>query len=296
MITDSINNQAYFNELKSRPFIAWPTVILLFACLGSIATAWYLVLTENIPLWAGFIMNFVAYYFLFSPIHDGAHRSLSSEENINEFFTACAYLPIYFIAPAPAYARMFHMQHHRHTGKKDLDPDIEISSKGSNALHKWFIWGSQYNAYFLKFKEQLPRVEVKYQTPRNLISMACALYLFISFPLESLFLWIVPMLAGLTWMIAFVFSYLPHHIHKRVPGEDPLDPYQSTCNLVGLEWLLSPIMQYQNYHLVHHLYPTVPFYRYVKVWRAGHDQHMKHNPALMKAPGVSDSLVSAEPS
>ena len=35
----------------------------------------------------------------------------------------------------------------------------------------------------------------------------------------------------------------------------------------GLEWLLNSVMQYQNYHLIHHLYPTTPFYNNYKVWR-----------------------------
>ena len=30
-----------------------------------------------------------------------------------------------------------------------------------------------------------------------------------------------------------------------------------------MEWLLTPLMLSQNYHLVHHLHPSVPFYRYV---------------------------------
>ncbi len=27
-------------------------------------------------------------------------------------------------------------------------------------------------------------------------------------------------------------------------------------------------MGWHNYHLVHHLYPTVPFYRYRRLWNA----------------------------
>ena len=280
---DSINNLAYYQKLKSRPFIAIPTVLLLLTSLTAIASSWYLVLNESMPLWLGFIINFVAYYFLFSPIHDGAHRSISTNDKLNDFITACAYFPMFLINPAGPFARMYHMQHHRHTGKKELDPDIEISSNIRNALGPWFFWGSQYQPYYLKFKDDLPKVTVQFGKTRFIISTLVGLTIFFNYPIESIFLWLIPFLAGLVWMVAFVFSYLPHHIHQRNPEEDPLDPYQSTCNIVGWEWLLSPLMQYQNYHLVHHLYPTVPFYRYVKLWRAGHQKHMDNNPALMQA-------------
>ena len=36
---------------------------------------------------------------------------------------------------------------------------------------------------------------------------------------------------------------------------------------LGKEWLLGPLLQYQNYHLMHHLFPTTPFYRHARLWR-----------------------------
>lgn len=30
---------------------------------------------------------------------------------------------------------------------------------------------------------------------------------------------------------------------------------------------MTPLMLYQNYHLVHHLHPSIPFYRYIQAWR-----------------------------
>jgi fatty acid desaturase len=35
--------------------------------------------------------------------------------------------------------------------------------------------------------------------------------------------------------------------------------------------LLTPVLLFQNYHLIHHLIPTVPFYRYGRIWRAKKD-------------------------
>jgi fatty acid desaturase len=50
-----------------------------------------------------------------------------------------------------------------------------------------------------------------------------------------------------------------------------------------LEWLLTPLLLYQNYHLVHHVYPTVPFYRYLKIWKAKQRYHESQNPATTDA-------------
>ena len=49
---------------------------------------------------------------------------------------------------------------------------------------------------------------------------------------------------------------------------------------MGLERLLSPLLLYQNYHLVHHLHPVVPFHRYLAVWLRNEDEYLSHDPAL----------------
>ena len=51
------------------------------------------------------------------------------------------------------------------------------------------------------------------------------------------------------------FDFLPHHPHQA-RGLDA--PYQATSNRIGFEWLMTPLFIFQNYHLVHHLYPTAP--------------------------------------
>lgn len=168
---DKINNDAYFDYLRARPFIAWPTIIQMLVSLVTITSVWYAVTSGALPIWGGMIINIIAYYFLFSPIHDGTHHSLSNNKKLNDFLAGFAYLPVAFLMPAGAWARMFHMQHHRHTGKDILDPDIEISSKGSHALWKWFVWGFHYGPYYKKYKEQLPTVKVApWNKTRNIIS------------------------------------------------------------------------------------------------------------------------------
>ncbi len=73
--------------------------------------------------------------------------------------------------------------------------------------------------------------------------------------------WILPSRLALL-LLAFSFDHLPHRPHL-VLGR--VDPYRATH--VFSDALLTPVFLYQNYHLVHHLYPGVPFYRYAQVWR-----------------------------
>ena len=42
---------------------------------------------------------------------------------------------------------------------------------------------------------------------------------------------------------------------------------------------------YQNYHLVHHLHPLVPFYRYIRVWRRNEEKYLEGDPALSTVMG-----------
>lgn len=59
-----------------------------------------------------------------------------------------------------------------------------------------------------------------------------------------------------------------------------MNQFKTTRNRIGLERFLTPAMLYQNYHLVHHLHPIVPFYRYIAVWRRNEEEYLEREPPL----------------
>ena len=59
----------------------------------------------------------------------------------------------------------------------------------------------------------------------------------------------------------------------------------AALNRIGSEPWLSPLLLYQNYHLVHHLHPVVPFYRYIRVWRRNEEAYLDGGPALTTVRG-----------
>jgi len=74
---------------------------------------------------------------------------------------------------------------------------------------------------------------------------------------EVFLLYFIPAMLGYSFL-AVVFIWLPHHPFERG------DRYHTTRNL-GHRWL-NPILQQQNWHLMHHLWPSVPFYNYEKLY------------------------------
>jgi beta-carotene hydroxylase len=74
-----------------------------------------------------------------------------------------------------------------------------------------------------------------------------------------LLLWFVPVNIGILILNVF-FQWLPHHPFDRV------DRYGATR--ISL-WPGAGLLTFQqNLHLVHHLWPSVPFYNYPKLYRA----------------------------
>ena len=76
-----------------------------------------------------------------------------------------------------------------------------------------------------------------------------------------------------------VFVILPHH---PVIVSQEEDAYLATTMRVGWEWLLTPLLVYQNYHLIHHLYPTLPFYKMHRVWYLKYDELNEHSVSFQK--------------
>ena len=82
-----------------------------------------------------------------------------------------------------------------------------------------------------------------------------------AFGWDVLLLWLIPARLAIT-VLAVFFDFLPHHPHMVTADEDR---FRATSNTRGIWW--TPVLLYQNYHLLHHIYPGVPFYRYGQVWR-----------------------------
>jgi ring-1,2-phenylacetyl-CoA epoxidase subunit PaaE len=265
------------------PAIALPALSVFVAGVLVWGASAALALTGAWPLWASVLPSAVASYLLFTVAHDAAHRSLSSSEGVNAWLGRISLL---FFAPHAGFRtwRFIHMQHHRFTNHDDgSDPD-HYTHRGPRwqLPLRWLTIDIYYLRWYVPQLARRPRGEkAELAAFWAILVGACAAAIATGHVAELLLLYLVPMRLAIVWL-GFAFDYLPHHGLHLTPSQDR---FKTTRNRVGLERLLSPLLLYQNYHLVHHLHPTIPFHRYIAVWRRHEDRYLDGDPALSDVRG-----------
>lgn len=278
MNIEKSNDSNQFKNLMLRPNYAWPTLSLLAIAVLLFVFVISAYSHSQIGLVLAVALNTVASYLAFTVMHDASHNSVSQNKNVNEW---CGRIASWMLLPAPLF-RMFryvHMQHHRFVNEPSKDPD-HYASRGP----KWLLplrWATQDIYYFVCFlnpkvfskRPVSERREFILASSVGVILLLAVIYF--GWLNYYLLLFILPARIA-TLVLVLAFDYLPHHPHSE---KGVTAPYQATQNRLGLEWLMTPLFLGQNYHLVHHLYPKVPFYRYNSIWQSNISYHQQQNPA-----------------
>ena len=280
---DLINNEDLFNALKEEPKFAWPTIFLFLICAGFMFGATWAAIYGHISYLAACLINGTSGYFLFSPMHDAIHSSVGRSKKLNLWVGRITFL--YFSSlVAFELMRFIHFRHHRNANGEGDEADHIVQS-GPAWLRplKWPFIDLIYGWKYLGYWKDRPKSETRSVIIMFLTTLVVWPWLIINgYLMELLMFWIIPQRISF-FFISFIFVYLPH-----VPNEisEKEDAYRATSIREGMEWFLSPLMMYQNYHLVHHLYPNVPFYRLVKIWNSRLDEHLSHDPAVVSTLGL----------
>jgi fatty acid desaturase len=265
------------------PSIAVPTVVLLVSGLAIWIGSTILYLTGAFAWWATIPLNAFASYLLFTVAHDAGHHSASNVDWINDLEGRLA-VPFFALHAAFPVWRFVHMQHHRFTNHDDgTDPD-HYTMRGPRwqAPLRWLTIDYNYVAFYLPLMRKRPPRERREGVLFLGLAIAIPVLLIVTGHIvDWLVILFVPSRLTILFL-AWAFDYLPHHGLDHKPSDDRL---KTTRNRIGGERWLSPTLLYQNYHLVHHLHPVVPFYRYLAVWRRGEKRYLDGEPALSTVRG-----------
>ena len=266
---------------ETVPSFSWPIAGIFSSALALFATGTWLGLEGRLP-GVSIALNAAAIFVMFTVVHDASHYSISSKRWVNSVFGRAAML---FVSPLIAFKAFgfIHIEHHRHTNDDEHDPD-HFASHGAwwQLPFRFAAMDVPYVGFYVRNLGRRPRAEVL-ESAALLLTFTGVVVVTIAtgtFWLLAI-VYLVPERIAMTFL-AWWFDWLPHHGLEETQSENR---YRATRNRVGLEWLFTPLMLSQNYHLVHHLHPSVPFYRYVRTWRRNEQAYLELHPAISTAFG-----------
>lgn len=246
-------------DLRAPHFATW-TVLLFVACwilwlgvIGAVVTGW-------ISIGWGCFFSTIASFLAFTPMHDASHKSIARKKWINQWIGR---LSAWLLAAPFGAFRFVHLEHHKHTNHEEKDPDY-WSGKGPFWFlpFRWLTQDLHYYVIYIRRWDERPQSERREVACTVVLLVMCAVLLWIlGWGSWAFWLWLLPARLA-TALLAYGFDYLPHTPHQIRASEDR---YKAT--IIRPESFLTPLLVYQNYHLIHHLYPGVPFYRYGEVWK-----------------------------
>lgn len=260
------------------PPLAWPTVFLFLGTLVLFGVEMYGLLVGGWPLWLTVTIGTAVTFLMFSVLHEATHHAVSTNTKVNNLF---GHLSVPFVVAWASFPliKFIHIEHHRNTNEpKAVDPDGWTSEGPWWQLpFRWATIDLWYVIFYLRRLPDRPRREAVF-------TVVFAAAVFAGFGAlaaaghgHALFWgYLVPHRLGLM-VLAWWFDYLPHHGLTATQREDK---YRATRVRVGGESVLTPLFVYQNYHLVHHLHPSVPFYRYIRAWRRNEQAYLDRNAAI----------------
>lgn len=260
-IVANIVQSTGFHKLVEIGTAPWQQCLLVLSChLVFWGGAW-LFLQGLLPWPVMLITSALAAYAAFTPLHDAAHGAASKHPWMNEIIGTVSAQLLVPGATARLY-RYLHLEHHRHTGDPVLDPDeIMVSAPWYYRFVvlcfidvTWLIWQ-------LKFIGRRSRRDNILDSLTLVITISWHVgWLLSPWAWEFVLVWVIPQRLGM-----FITAYLFASIQHPEGVVEHSHPFQATRMFKG-GWFSHVPMISQSQHLMHHLFPMVPYYRYNAAW------------------------------
>ena len=261
--------------------LALPTLFLSLGCIAAFVSLIALSVRETIPLWLAMPLQTYVLIIMFNPLHEAVHSNLTFARPAFRWidksvgFAAGAMM----LLPFPMF-RHTHLAHHARTNTEDVDPDLWTNVKGKArvtlaCLTIQYAYLRMYLAFFLAARRGDRSWSGLAGTALvlvlALISLAIA-------PRFALALWIIP-----AWLAVSMIEFLHWSLHRPHASSEK---YLNAKIIFATGWrhyLLRLLYQDLNCHLIHHLYPHVPFYRLEKTFPLMRKALKKNGAAIVSA-------------
>lgn len=235
-------------ELLASPGGFHTTMLMFLGAVGIFVSSNFGYWLWQWPHWLCFCANTLALHIAGTVIHDACHQSAHSNRIINAILGHGSALMLVFAFPV--FTRV-HLQHHAHVNDPENDPDHYVSTGGPLwLLPVRFLY---HEVFF--FKRQLWRKSelLEWFLSRLFVVAIFSISIQYHFLGYVLNFWFIPSaVVGLA--LGLFFDYLPHRPHQE------RDRWMNAR--VYANPVLNILIMGQNYHLIHHLWPSIPWYNY----------------------------------
>ncbi len=267
---------ADFEALKHSSFgdiegLAWPTLMIAVVSIAGFIACTVLPLMGLMPIWLAAPLNVVFIFSGYVPVHEAIHNNLNGNVKslrwLNPLFGTICIFPLFHTFTMNAF---IHRQHHSFTNDPELDPDVWVKVERPLMI----FWRTLtlvigYNIYAVRVTrgkkgagEFLLRAWIEQLAP---VAAALA-FAFAGFGVEIVLVWVIPAIVAVM-LLALVVDWAPHYKCRQGSAYDESNLMGAPRGILGR--VLTFMTYYQNYHLIHHLFPRVPFYNYERIWRRG---------------------------
>ncbi len=221
-------------------------VLMTLSVLGHFCWDWY--------NWLCFSMSVLSLHLSGTVIHDASHHAAHPNRKMNAAMGHASALLLGF--SFPVFTRV-HMQHHANVNDPKNDPDHFVSTCGP----LWLIAPRFMYHEFYFFKRKLWRKNELLEWFLGRLSFAAIVFCGIHFGFMPYLMnyWFTPALV-VGMALGLFFDYLPHRPFQERDRWKNARVYPSP--------LLNLLIMGQNYHLIHHLWPSIPWYRYEAAYHA----------------------------
>lgn len=230
-----------FNPTLALAAIAVPGFAIGVAAIGAGAL-------PAVPgvLWQTFCL-YLSFTVLHESMHGTAHRSRKVCRNLGR---VCGLM---LASPLPLFWGVHHA-HHSHTNDGERDPDLFAATGPAWMRSLTGLLGLYfYRRHFYGQPLWRDAADRREAIGSDLLLAALLVGTLATVPTLVLTAWLAPVTL-VALLLKYTFDYLPHHPNTRMRGR--FHDTRIVPGRIGNILLLG-----QNYHLVHHLWPTVPWFR-----------------------------------
>lgn len=289
-VLEQVVREPRFRALTTIPIFAPMEIGLVVAAFTLFGISSLLYLNQSIGWLMMTALNSLAIYASFTPLHDATHRTVSSNRALNDLLGTLSCLLLLPGITTRIY-RYLHLEHHRYAGDKDKDPDEPfVTSRGWQVPLTLAGLDILWTRWYISRWHTRPRAER--------VEFACGIAFYVLFhlawlvspyALEFILVWVIPQRLGLFY-VSWFFARIQHP--EQVLWEQT--PFQATVRVVTNTFARVMLLGQAN-HQMHHLAPSVPYYRYHRAWDLGKSRLANQNIPTRPLFSASQDLTLPNP-